>query len=81
MKGLDSDISPAHNRAVRVTVKPSVKLKKSMVAYGEKFGINHQCLEFVCNEKILSEEQLVTDVMGCLVFVRRKLENREVSED
>ena len=43
-----------------------------MAAFGGKFGVDIKDLEFICEGRVLSGDQLVSDVEGCLVLVRNK---------
>jgi len=72
MRGLSGINSSGHGKAFSVSMRPSVFLEKAMAAFGAKFGVDHKCLQFLCKGKVLTGDQLVSDVMGCMVLVRSK---------
>jgi len=72
MQGLSGINSSGHGKAFSVSMRPSVFLEKAMAAFGAKFGVDHKCLQFLCKGKVLTGDQLVSDVMGCMVLVRSR---------
>ena len=50
-------------------MRPNVVLEKAMAAFGEKFGVDRKCLEFSCRGEVLTGDQLVSHVLGCMVMV------------
>ena len=48
-----------------------------MAAFGGKFGVDFKDLEFMCEGRVLSRDQLVSDVEGSLVLVRNMKEGVE----
>ena len=78
MKGMGSLIPKGQGRVFSVSMKPNVLLLKGMTAFGDKFGADLQEIEFSCDGKVLSGDQLVSDVEGSLVLVRSKTEMVEL---
>ena len=77
MKGLGSVTPSGRGKLFSVSMKPNVLLEKGMAAFGGKFGVDLKDLEFMCEGRVLSRDQLVSDVEGCLVLVRNKKEGVE----
>ena len=48
-------------------------LEKAMAGFGEKFGVDHKCLEFSCRGELLTGDHLVSHVEGCMVLARSKM--------
>jgi len=80
MKGMGSLIPSGHGRVFSVSMKPNVLLLKGMTAFGDKFGADLKEIEFSCEGKVLSGDQLVSEVEGCLVLVRSKKEVVELEK-
>jgi len=67
MKGLGGQA-----RVFNMSMRPNVVLVKAMAAFGEKFGVDHKCLEFSCRGEVLTGDQPVSHVVEDLVLVRIK---------
>jgi len=56
-----------------ISMRPNLVLEKAMAAFGEKFGVDHKCLEFSCRGELLTGDHLVSHVEGCMVLARSKM--------